>query len=63
MWRHFSHAADIGVHGCGDSPEQAFEEAAVAMTAVITDPENVACLETVAVNCEAPDRELLLSTG
>ena len=30
------------------------------MTAVITDPENVACLETVTVNCEAPDRELLL---
>lgn len=60
MWRHFSHAADIGVHGCGDSAEQAFEEAAAAMTAVITDPENVACRETVTVNCEAPDRELLL---
>jgi SHS2 domain-containing protein len=60
MWRHFPHEADIGVHGSGDSPEQAFEEAAVAMTAVITDPESVACRETVTVNCEAPDRELLL---
>jgi SHS2 domain-containing protein len=60
MWRHFPHEADIGVEGSGDSPEQAFEEAAVAMTAVITDPESVACRETVAVTCEAPDRELLL---
>jgi tRNA nucleotidyltransferase (CCA-adding enzyme) len=60
MWRHFPHEADIGVHGSGDSPEQAFEEAAVAMTAVITDPDSVACRETVAVKCEAPDRELLL---
>jgi len=60
MWRHFPHEADIGVHGSGDSPEQAFEEAAVAMTAVITDPDSVACRETVTVTCEAPDRELLL---
>ena len=60
MWRHFSHAADIGVDGSGDSPEQAFEEAAVAMTAVITDPDSVTCRETVIINCEAPDRELLL---
>jgi tRNA nucleotidyltransferase (CCA-adding enzyme) len=60
MWQHFHHQADIGVHGSGDSPEQAFEEAAVAMTAVITDPEGVACRQTVALECEAPDRELLL---
>ena len=60
MWQHFAHEADIGIHGSGESPEQAFEEAAVAMTAVITDPDSVVCLETVAVNCEAPDRELLL---
>lgn len=60
MWRHFPHEADIGVHGSGESPEQAFEEAAVAMTAVITDPDSVDCRETVMVKCEAPDRELLL---
>jgi SHS2 domain-containing protein len=60
MWRHFPHEADIGVHGSGESQEQAFEEAAVAMTAVITDPDSVDCRETVTVKCEAPDRELLL---
>jgi len=60
MWQHFHHEADIGVRGVGETLEQAFEEAALAMTAVITDPEGVACRESVEVDCEAPDRELLL---
>jgi SHS2 domain-containing protein len=60
MWAHFTHEADIGIEGSGERMERAFEEAAVAMTAVITDPDTVACRETVSVDCEAPDRELLL---
>ena len=35
MWTHFHHEADIGVRGTGHSPEEAFEQAAVALTAVI----------------------------
>ena len=31
----------------------------MALTAVITDPESVMCSETVTVDCEAPDPELL----
>lgn len=34
-WEHFSHQADIGLRGLGATPEQAFEQAAMAMTAVI----------------------------
>ena len=45
MWKHFHHEADIGVLGHGSSLEAAFEEAAVALTAVITDPEIVLCDE------------------
>lgn len=60
MWQHFHHEADIGVHGSGSSLEQAFEEAAVAMTAAITDPDRVACREVVEIECEAPDSEMLL---
>ncbi|MDH3872303.1 MAG: archease, partial [Gammaproteobacteria bacterium] len=60
MWRHFHHEADIGVVGQGETLEQAFEEAAVALTAVITDPQSVVCRETVTLDCEAPDAELLL---
>jgi SHS2 domain-containing protein len=59
MWEHFHHEADIGVLGRGSSREAAFEEAAVALTAVITDPETVKCRESVTIECEAPNLELL----
>jgi tRNA nucleotidyltransferase (CCA-adding enzyme) len=53
MWEHFHHEADVGVRGLGDSTEQAFAEAAVALTAVITDPETVHCRDTVTLACSA----------
>ncbi len=59
-WEHFSHGADIGVRGRGNTLEEAFEQAALALTAVITDPAGVAATEAVAIAAEAPDRELLL---
>ena len=60
MWDHFHHEADIGVRGTGQTSAQAFEQAAIALTAVITEPETVACRETLSIECEAPDLELLL---
>ena len=60
-WEHFQHAADVGVRGLGDCPETAFEQAALALTAVITDPNAVRSLKAVKVRCEAPDLELLLT--
>lgn len=60
-WEHFPHMADIGVRGIGATREQAFEQAALAMTAVITDPAGVAPREAVTIECEAPDEELLLA--
>jgi SHS2 domain-containing protein len=51
----------MGVRGVGATKEEAFEQAAVALTAVITDPESVAPSEEVDVECEAPDDELLLA--
>ena len=59
-WEHFPHAADIGVRGIGATPEEAFEQAALAMTAAITDPARVAASAAVEIECEAPDAELLL---
>jgi SHS2 domain-containing protein len=59
-WQHFHHMADIGVHGFGASLAAAFEQAALAMTAVITAPEGVRQNDIVEVACAAPDRELLL---
>lgn len=60
-WEHFEHGADIGVRGLGASKAEAFEQAALALTAVITDPARVAARETVSIRCEAPDDELLLA--
>ncbi|HUE72265.1 MAG TPA: archease [Pirellulaceae bacterium] len=59
-WQHFPHDADIGVRGIGHSKSEAFEQAALAMTAVITDPAGVSAAEAVEITCEAPDDELLL---
>jgi SHS2 domain-containing protein len=60
-WEHFEHGADIGVRGIGATKAEAFEQAALALTAVITDPHSVAQLDTVPIHCEAPDDELLLT--
>jgi SHS2 domain-containing protein len=58
-WEHFSHDADMGVRGWGPTPAEAFAQAAVAMTAVITDPKLVRANEAVAIVCEARDLDLL----
>jgi len=60
-WEHFEHGADIGVRGIGTTKAAAFEQAALALTAVITDPQRVAAFEAVDIHCEAPDDELLLA--
>ena len=59
-WEHFEHDADIGIRGIAPTLEQAFEQTAVAMTAVVTNPDLVTDSKAVAIQCEAPDTELLL---
>jgi tRNA nucleotidyltransferase (CCA-adding enzyme) len=59
-WEHFPHPADVGVRGLGATPEQAFEQAALALTAVITDLAIVAPREMLQISCMAPNTELLL---
>ncbi|MFQ5487102.1 MAG: archease [Gammaproteobacteria bacterium] len=60
-WEHFSHQADIGIRGIAPSLEEAFEQAGLALTAVITDPRHVTPQESVDIRCEAPDDELLFA--
>jgi len=60
-WEHFSHAADIGVRGIGATREEAFEQAALALTAVVTDPSRIDGKRAVEIAREAPDEELLLA--
>jgi SHS2 domain-containing protein len=59
-WSHFDHGADIGVRGTGASEAEAFAQAACALTAVVTDLEDVTARDKVAIRCAAPDDTLLL---
>jgi SHS2 domain-containing protein len=59
-WEHFSHGADIGVRGLAGTKAQAFEQAALALTAVVTEPTTVRPALSVPIVCEAPDDETLL---
>jgi tRNA nucleotidyltransferase (CCA-adding enzyme) len=60
-WEHFAHEADMGIRGIGTTLAEAFEQAALAMTAVIADPESIEPRERIVIRCEASDRELLLA--
>jgi SHS2 domain-containing protein len=59
-WEHFRHGADIGVRGAGATQSEAFEQAAVALMAVVTEPSAVSPVAPVEIRCEAPDAEQLL---
>ncbi|MHB8744207.1 MAG: archease [Sulfuricaulis sp.] len=58
-WEHFPHEADMGVRGIGNTKEEAFEQGALAMCAVITDPAKICNDMKVDISCQAPDDELL----
>ena len=60
-WEHFAHGADIGVRGIGATRAEAFEQAALALTAVVTDPARVVPQVGVDLHCEAPDLEMLFA--
>lgn len=57
-WEHFPHDADVGLRGWGATPAEAFEQAAYALTAVVTQAE-VNPKVAVRLSREAPDLELL----
>ncbi len=58
-WQHFRHEADIGVRGVGKSIAGAFAQAAIALTAVITDPRRVNPKQAVPIAASAANPELL----
>jgi len=58
-WKHFHHIADIGIKGFGSSVETAFTQAALAMTAVITELERVDNNICIDIVCESEDLEYL----
>lgn len=59
-WSHFPHSADVGVRGTGGTVAQAFEQAALALFAAITDLGQIEPSTEVRIRCDAPDKRLLL---
>jgi SHS2 domain-containing protein len=59
-WEHFDHQADIGVRGFGRSKAEAFANAAVALTAVISAADKIEAKESVHIHCAAARDGVLL---
>ncbi|UCD48867.1 MAG: archease [Phycisphaerales bacterium] len=58
-WEHYSHPADMGIRGFGATREEAFAQAALAMTAIVVDLEKVQASKAVQIVCEDDDDEML----
>lgn len=59
-WEHFPHVADVGIRGYGPSISSAFEQAAIALTATVTNPDSIRPKTSIGITCTAPNAELLL---
>jgi len=59
-WELYPHPADMGIRGVGTTREEAFAQAALAMTSIITDLERIEPKEAVQIACAEEDEELLL---
>jgi SHS2 domain-containing protein len=59
-WEHFPHLADVGVRGIGATKAEAFEQASLALTAVVAELDTVEPSEPLEIICEADDDEMLL---
>lgn len=58
-WEHYSHTADMGIRGFGESMEEAFESAAMAMVAVNVNLEKINQKQKIKITCNEKDNELL----
>jgi len=48
-WEHYSHPSDIGIRGTGDTVEEAFVQAALAMTAVMCELSRIEAKQEVEI--------------
>lgn len=59
-WSHFPHGADLGVRGTAMTQEGAFEQAAQALFAAVTDLSDIRPASVVSIVCQAPNAAVLL---
>jgi len=60
-WEHFAHEADMGIRGIGSTCADAFEQAALALSGIVTNLAAIRPEQKVEITCAAPDAELLLA--
>ena len=58
-WEHFDHDADIGIRGIAPTLAQAFEQAALALIAVIAYPDTIKLDRSLTLTCSAIDPDIL----
>lgn len=58
-WEHFQHGSDIGIRGYGASRDEAFRQAALALTAVVTNPARVRAQTAVDIHCCSAEDDIL----
>jgi SHS2 domain-containing protein len=58
-WEHYSHTADMGIRGFGNTMEEAFEAAAMALVAVNVDLDKIEQKQKIKITCGEQDNELL----
>jgi tRNA nucleotidyltransferase (CCA-adding enzyme) len=59
QWEHFQHGSDIGIRGRGPGRKEAFEQGALALTAVVADLDKVRPELAVKIQCAAAEDDLL----
>jgi len=60
-WEHYSHPADMGVRGFGKTKAEAFEQAALAMTAIVSELKKIGLKDNVEICCEQDDEQMLFA--
>ncbi|MFZ5609933.1 MAG: archease [Pseudomonadota bacterium] len=58
-WEHFPHGADIGIRGVGRGKAEAFAQAGLALSAIVTRLEAIRARQATAISCAAANDELL----
>ena len=58
-WENYPHEADIGIRGVGNTMAEAFEQAAIALSAIVVDPGQIKHRISIPIKCQDTDQELL----
>jgi tRNA nucleotidyltransferase (CCA-adding enzyme) len=58
-WEHYPHTADMGIRGFGATKEEAFAQAALAMTAIIANLKKISSDQQIEITCQENNDESL----